>query len=117
MTRGQLGENIATEYLLKKGFRLIEKNYHSRFGEIDIIMCDDKYLLFVEVKLRKNSKYGTPAEYVTESKQQKIILTAQSFLSENETDLQPRFDVIEIYMKQTSEKPDSILHIENAFEA
>ncbi len=115
MKRGELGENIALEFLTKKGYNLIERNYHSRFGEIDIIMKNRKYLIFVEVKLRKNSIYGTPAEFVTQSKQRKLILTAEKWLSDNKTSLQPRFDVIEIYMHEGSSV--KINHIENAFDA
>lgn len=115
MNRGKLGEDIALEFLTKKGYNLIERNYHSHFGEIDIIMKNDRYIIFVEVKLRKNSKYGTPAEFVTVKKQQKIIITAEDWIINNKTELQPRFDVIEIYMPEN--KAVSINHIENAFNA
>ena len=115
MTRGKLGEDIALEFLTKKGYKLIERNYYSRFGEIDIIMKNDRYIIFVEVKLRKNNKYGTPAEFVTAKKQQKIIITAEDGLLKNKTELQPRFDVIEIYMPKDNKV--SINHIENAFDA
>ncbi len=115
MTRGKLGEDIALEFLTKKGYKLIERNYYSRFGEIDIIMKNDRYIIFVEVKLRKNNKYGTPAEFVTAKKQQKIIITAEDWLLKNKTELQPRFDVIEIYMPKDNKV--SINHIENAFDA
>ena len=115
MNRGKLGEDIALEFLSKKGYRLIERNYHSRFGEIDIIMKNDRYIIFVEVKLRKNNKYGNPAEFVTVKKQQKIIITAEDWLINNKTELQPRFDVIEIYMPENNQV--SINHIENAFDA
>ena len=73
MNRGKLGEDIALEFLSKKGYRLIERNYHSRFGEIDIIMKNDRYIIFVEVKLRKNNKYGTPAEFVTVKNSKKLL--------------------------------------------
>ena len=78
-------------------------------------MKNDRYIIFVEVKLRKNSKYGTPAEFVTVKKQQKIIITAEDWIINNKTELQPRFDVIEIYMPEN--KAVSINHIENAFNA
>lgn len=115
MNRGKLGEDIALEFLTQKGYKLIEKNYHSRFGEIDIIMKNDRYIIFVEVKLRKNNKYGNPAEFVTIKKQQKIIITAEKWLLTNKVDLQPRFDIIEIYMPYDNKV--SINHIENAFDA
>ena len=61
---GIIGENIATEFLLKKGFQIIERNFLKPFGEIDIIAKDNNYLVFIEVKTRKNSNYGFPREFV-----------------------------------------------------
>lgn len=113
---GAWGEAQAARYLTGKGLRLVDKNYHSRYGEIDLVMEDDRYLIFVEVKLRKSSRYGTPAEAVTEKKQEKLRRTALAYLQTHETDRQPRFDVIELYAPQGVEtKPIPIHHIENAF--
>lgn len=107
---GKNGEDIACKYLENKGFTIVCRNYRSRYGEIDIIAKDDKFLAIVEVKKRKNTKFGQPAEYVDVKKQQKIIKTALMFLTQNSFELQPRFDVIEIYDGQ-------INHIKNAFES
>lgn len=111
---GKLGEQFASEMLKKKGYDVICTNYHSRYGEIDIICSDEKYIVFVEVKTRSNKYNVLPREYVTSKKQQKIIKTALLYLAENNVKLQSRFDVIEIITDQN----DSIIsynHIENAF--
>ena len=113
---GAWGEERAAEYLEKKGFKRVVQNYHSRYGEIELIMENDTYLIFVEVKLRKNSRFGTPAEAVTPKKQEKLRNTALLYLQGHETEKQPRFDVIEIYApKGMDTAPLPIRHIENAF--
>lgn len=111
--KGKLWEIEAANYLRKKKYKLLSANYHSRFGEIDLIVCNKRYLCFVEVKQRDINSIALPREFVTESKQRKIITTAQIYLSHNPTKLQPRFDVIEIYTKDN--KIISIKHLENAF--
>lgn len=79
-------------------------------------MENEEFLIFVEVKLRKNSRYGTPAEAVTRKKQQRLRNTALLYLQAHETSKQPRFDVVEIYAPQgVDTKPLPISHIENAF--
>ncbi|MBP8640526.1 MAG: YraN family protein [Oscillospiraceae bacterium] len=114
---GRFGEQSAAEYLKKKHYRIIGLNYSCRFGEIDIIAENKKYVVFVEVKLRKSDEFAEAKEFVTFSKQEKIIKTASLWLSQNETELQPRFDVIEIYAPDgTASKSIKINHIENAFQ-
>ena len=113
---GAWGEQKAAEYLMHKGFALIERNYRSRYGEIDLVMENDSYLVFVEVKLRKSDRYGTPAEYVTRSKQEKLRNTALMYLQSHEVDKQPRFDVIEIYAPRGMRTdPVPVHHIVNEF--
>ena len=114
---GPWGEALAAEYLRKKGFRLVAAGYHSRFGEIDLIVKNKKYLAFVEVKLRKSDRFAGAMEYVDRRKQDRIRMTASIYLSQNETALQPRFDVIEIYAPQGMDtvKPE-INHLEDAFQ-
>lgn len=113
---GAWGEQKAAEYLARKGFTLVTRNYHSRYGEIDLIMEDAQYLVFVEVKLRKSSRYGTPAESVTRSKQEKLRNTALMYLQSHATDKQPRFDVVELYAPRGMDTyPVPVHHIENAF--
>lgn len=90
---GKLGEDFVAETLKNKGYRIVERNYHSRFGEIDIIAADDKYIIFVEVKTRKTIGITNPLEAVTVAKQRRIICTAKYFLMNHPYKLQPRFDV------------------------
>jgi putative endonuclease len=111
---GAMGEAAAAEFLRKRKYRILAMNYRSRYGEIDIVAADRAYLAFVEVKLRRSRKFAEAFEYVDKRKQGKIRMTAESWLSENETMLQPRFDVIEVYLDQT-DKISEINHIMNAF--
>ena len=116
---GRWGEDRAAEFLEQKGYEIVCRNYLTRFGEIDIVGSDGKFLAFVEVKLRKDTEYGLAREFVTRRKQERVILAAQQYLQEHETALQPRFDVVEIYAPQaTKTEPGDlrINHIENAFE-
>lgn len=112
---GDFGESAVLSYLQNHGFETVERNYHSRYGEIDIIVKDSEYIVFVEVKTRNQFAVARPSDFVDNRKQKKILKTAAVFLSKNEYDLQPRFDVAEvIYDKNTKEIID-IHHIENAF--
>lgn len=114
---GVLGETYAATYLEVKGCRILERNFHSRFGEIDIIAETGNYLCFVEVKTRGPRAIAEPAEFVTPAKQRKIRLTADYYLvsaGRRFTGCQPRFDCIEVYMDAEGE-PLQIHHIKNAF--
>lgn len=114
---GAVGEQTAAKYLRHKGWRILERNYRSRFGEIDIIAANKQYILFVEVKTRSGKMMDRPAAWVTTAKQHKIIKTAALYLQYCELDLQPRFDVIEVYMRSTTDCAVLRLeHLENAFE-
>lgn len=114
---GAWGELQAGIYLRKKRYKLIAQGYHCRFGEIDLIAANRKNLLFVEVKLRKNADFAEAREFVDLRKQDRLRATAQMYLSQNPTKLQPRFDVIEVYAPQGHEtKNPEINHIEGAFE-
>lgn len=113
---GAWGEAIAADYLRKKHFKLIGANYTTRYGEIDLIVSDKTYLVFVEVKLRKSDKFARASEYVDYYKQNRIRTTAELYLSEHPTKLQPRFDVIEIYAPQGVDTlSPRINHMEDAF--
>ena len=94
---GAWGEALAAKYLTKKRYKIIATNFRSRFGEIDLIVSNRNYLVFVEVKLRKSDQFAPAREFVDYRKQDRIRTTAAIFLSEFPTELQPRFDVIEIY--------------------
>ena len=115
--KGRFGESIAEKYLVKKGLNVVKKNYFSRFGEIDIVASNGDTLIFVEVKLRKRNSFCSGREAVNYSKRRKIIKTALSFISENSSDLNARFDVIEIQdvERASGGKTGNIVHLENAF--
>lgn len=114
---GRWGEAVAADYLRKKHYKILSGNYRCRMGEIDLIASNRKYLVFVEVKTRKDSSFAAAAEFVDFHKQQRLIAAARLYLSQNETALQPRFDVIEIYAPQGTEtKKPTVRHLENAFE-
>ena len=114
---GAWGEAQAAAFLRKKGYTPVAQNYRCRFGEIDLIAENRKYVAFVEVKLRKSADFAEAREFVDRKKQERLRATAAIWLEEHETKLQPRFDVIEIYapMGVTTEKPE-INWIEDAFE-
>ena len=112
---GRFGEEQAAKYLRRHGYRIVEMNYSCRFGEIDIIAETLRYIVFAEVKLRKNDLYGEAKEFVTRAKQERIITTASIYLEQNETVKQPRFDVIEVYAPDGANGRVRINHIENAF--
>ena len=113
---GAWGESLAAEYLQKKKYKILASGYRCRYGEIDLIVADRKFLVFVEVKLRKSDRFADAMEFVDYHKQNRIRTTAQMYLSQNPTKLQPRFDVIEIYAPQGVETPKpEIHHLEDAF--
>ena len=109
--KGDLGELIALRYLIKKGAKILEKNYRIKTGEIDIIAKIEDELVFIEVKSRSSTRYGYPAEAVNYKKINKISNVARYFmLINNINDVPIRFDVIEIYFNEKK-----INHIINAF--
>ena len=114
---GDYGEEQAAIYLKKHGYRILGRNYKVRSGEIDLIVSNREYIVFVEVKMRKNDHFGEAKEFVGAMKQDRVRSAAMQWLALNETELQPRFDVIEIYgeVGMPYRKLD-IRHIENAFE-
>ena len=97
---GTWGEALAAEYPQKQGYKLAAHGYQCRFGEIDLIAWDGDILCFVEVKLRKDGRVAQAREFVDRRKQEKLRTTAQLYLAEHPTQLQPRFDVVEIYAPQ-----------------
>ena len=114
---GAWGEKLAASYLRKKHYKIIETGYRCRFGEIDIIASSGAYLVFVEVKLRKSDNFAQAMEFVDFRKQSRIITTASVYLAERPTNLQPRFDVIEIYAPQGLQTySPTINHMEDAFQ-
>ena len=114
---GAWGEALAADYLRKKHYHIVAAGYQCRFGEIDLIVKDRKFLVFVEEKLRKTANFARAMEYVDRKKQDRIRITASMYLSQNPTNLQPRFDVIEIYAPDGPETVcPEIYHMEDAFQ-
>lgn len=114
---GGWGEALAADYLRKKRYEIVASGFRCRFGEIDLIVKNRKYLAFVEVKLRRSDRFASAMEFVDRRKQDRIRMTASIYLSRNETDLQPRFDVIEIYAPFGMDTPKpEIIHTEDAFQ-
>lgn len=114
---GACGEDVACSFLKKKKYKIIERNFRCPFGEIDIIAKDGIDMVFVEVKTRASEKYGTPAQAVTYYKKQNIVKTAQFYLMKNPTEMNIRFDIIEVYGKfaDGSFCFDNINHLKGVF--
>jgi putative endonuclease len=110
--KGIEGEEIAEAHLLKQGYKILEKNWRHQHLEIDIIASINNTLVIVEVKLRANDYYGKPADFVTKSKQKKVIKAADFYIKENNIFWETRFDVISII-----QNPNELIveHIESAF--
>ena len=107
--QGQRGENAAVQFLERKGYDIISRNFHSRWGEIDIIAQKGEVLCFVEVKTRTSAAFGAPRLAVDKRKQQHLIAAAQVFLQQSEACCEAlRFDVIEC-------TPDGVNHMQDAF--
>jgi putative endonuclease len=119
--QGQYTESLACQYLEGKGLKLLERNFHSRFGEIDLIMKHDDSLVFVEVRYRRNTDFGSGAESITASKQSKLIKTASAYLQQHAKlgKYPARFDVVSITGLIETSNIDNINFdwIENAFGA
>ncbi len=112
---GAFGEEKAARFLRRKGYRIIERNFRCRMGEIDLIARQGEVLAFVEVKLRRDDRFAEAREFVTAAKQRRILAAASMYLSRCGEDLQPRFDVIEVYAPEGERGPVTINHLENAF--
>lgn len=111
-TFGKRGEIIAENYLIQKGYKIIETNHKNKIGEIDIIAKDKDYLVFVEVKTKMSSKFGDPLEAIDIRKQNKIRQTAEAYLMKTKQFNVPcRFDAVAII----GDGVDQIRHIVNAF--
>lgn len=110
-TIGSEYEERAAQYLKEQGWVVLERNYRCRQGEIDIIARDGDCLVFVEVKYRRSTKYGDPAEAVTPAKQKRIIRTALFYIGTHHRTMPAcRFDVIGIL-------GEKLTHYQNAFSA
>lgn len=115
---GKKGEDMVAAFLQKRGCTILKRNYSCRFGEIDIIAEKDGFILFVEVKTRKENSLVSPMESVDGHKQQRIVLAAEDYISKTGCDdLQPRFDVAAVTVFQKEDNTDgyNLNYIKNAF--
>jgi putative endonuclease len=107
------GEALAADLCREKGFKVIETNYSTPFGEIDIIAKDKDIFVFIEVKSRAGATYGAPFEAVTRRKREKIKKVAMNYLKRFKTEMPARFDVISVSIKEGA---PSLEYIQDAFE-
>lgn len=118
--RGDFGENQACFKLEESGYNIVRRNYRRKGGEIDIIAENDKFLIFAEVKTRKENSMISGFSAIDIKKQTNIIQTAQLYLIENPTDKAVRFDAVQVVIRENhlnQFQTVSIDYIENAFEA
>lgn len=109
---GNLGESRACTHLVKLGFTIRERNWRHRHDEIDIIAENEAFVVFVEVKTRKNNHFGRPEEFVNKQKQKFMIRAANEYISRNKIEKEARFDIIGITLDAPG---DGIEYIPNAF--
>lgn len=111
--KGKTGEDIACDYLRRKGYRILNRNYKTDLGEIDIVITDEITLIFVEVKSRTSDGFGMPSEAVGYFKRNKINQVASQYIKKFMLfDVDVRFDVVEVYLSE-----NRVNHIENAFDS
>ena len=111
--KGKQGEDAAVDYLLKKGYRILERNFRYDRGEIDVVAEDQDQLVFVEVKARRSKLFGDPEEAITEAKCKQLRKVAEGYLFEHNLDDRPcRFDVVAI---EYEKNVPIIRHFEDAF--
>ena len=115
-TRGKMGELAAARALRDEGYEIVDANFRTKLGEIDIIAYKDGVVAFCEVKTRENDTHGKPAEYVTYSKRRKLVIAAVQFMKVYKIKNKMRFDVIEVYIPKNKDyKSANVRHILSAF--
>ena len=107
--KGAEAEREAEAFLKAKGFKILERNFRLRMGEIDLIARDADVVVFVEVRARSSNAFGTPQETVTMAKRRRIIRTAQAYVQRHALDAPMRFDVV-------ARSHEGMLHIPDAFD-
>lgn len=110
---GSLGERETARYLEAHGYEIVARNFRTRFGEIDLVAKDSRYLVFVEVKTRDTGAIGHPFEFITAAKQRKVILAAKAYLMKFPSALQPRFDAAAVFTENGAVL--RVEYLENAF--
>ncbi|MCH2225146.1 MAG: YraN family protein, partial [Crocinitomicaceae bacterium] len=109
---GELGEQLAVDFLVKKGHKLLDRNFKFKKLEIDIVTEFENKIIITEVKTRQNDYLTDPRELISQSKQKGIVKTANHYIQENEIDLEAQFDLIVIVFNQ---KQKEVRHMEDAF--
>ncbi len=110
--KGEWGEKIAIEYLVKKGYKIVAKNWHNGHEEIDIIARDGAMLVIVEVKTRESDAFGNPEDFVSRGQQRRLVNAADAYIILNDLETEVRFDVIAITVDT---RPPQVIHIDDAF--
>lgn len=113
---GDVGEAFVADWMQKEGYSILKTNYYTPYGEIDIIASRDPYIVFVEVRTRREGGLVTPVESVTKAKRKRMLYSVYHYLMGSECELQPRIDVVEVFTK--AEDGKTILrmnYIDNAF--
>ncbi len=113
---GNAAESLACDYLQQRGLKLITRNYHAPFGELDLIMREHDQIVFVEVRFRRHNRYGSGADSVTANKQDKLIKTALYYLQQHpkQAKYPLRFDVISV---SAADGQTDVEWIKDAFQA
>lgn len=111
---GNMGENAVCDYLEKRGYSIVERNFRIKGGEIDIIACNSEFIVFTEVKTRKKNSLVNGMDAISSSKKKFIIRTAAGYSVKNPLKLQPRFDIAEVITDKG--RITDINYIENAFD-
>lgn len=111
ISKGKYGEQLAANFLVQAGYKILERNYRYKRAEVDLIAQKDGLIIFVEVKLRSDKIFGTPEEFVTVQKEENIRQVAEHYIFENDWHYDIRFDIIAIVVKPSVE----IEHIKDAF--
>ena len=113
---GRIGENKAKNYLVLHGYKILETNFRTRFGEIDIIAEKDGCVCFVEVKTRTNDKFGRPIEAISYYKQQNMLKAAKTYIMRKGYEFECRFDAVEVlYNPNGIFKKSKIFHLKNIY--
>lgn len=110
METGNLGENLAAEFLVKKGFKVVARNYRWKHAEIDLIVQRENWLIFVEVKTRQSNAYGEPESFVTDDQRRLIYGAAEEYIYTNDWNGNIRFDIVSV---KPGINPE-IIHFEDA---
>lgn len=114
MKTGFQGENLAAQFLMEKGFEVVQRNYRFNKGEIDLIVQKGDWVIFVEVKTRTSTAYGEPEEILGEIKARKIYEAAEDYIFRFDWQGHVRFDVISVKLSDDYQKVLEIMHFEDA---